>query len=163
MHHATKKALVKKYGEMPFETTNALFHAIKNGEELNDEEAQEIVKGIEELKHVPKEEVLKAQPISKEVPGKNLYDKWRGIWNPSKTERVPGTGDVYITEWLFETIEVKANRTGIPLEEKVYRTFNDTHFMPVGKTPTEQLYPAGTKDPIVFAINDQGRFEQIIK
>lgn len=160
LHYTKKKAAVKLYATKTWDAPDEFFEAVKaEYPEVTAEELSEILNSA--LSPTINDAVSAVNGMSM-PPGKKLYDKWRGQWNATKTERVPGSKDVLYSEWTFERLETKANKTGIPLSEREYRIFNDTHFMPLGKVPTEQLYLTGDNAPIIFKLDSTGdRYNQI--
>lgn len=170
MHHKTKEAAIKKLKlDNPGITDDEIqvhLEAMETPEEVNPlpgKPGGELAAALARIRELESKLPAPQSHINHEALAKmKKYDRWRGMWVSHKEERIPGTVNKLITEWIFETLDVKPLGTGIPLHFKDYKLFNDTHFMAKGKTPTEILYPAGTKEEVVFYIDDDGKWQQRI-
>ncbi len=131
---------------------------------ITDEEIDTELAKMEPVEKLVNAVLSESETIGKDINGipvgKKLYDKWRGQWVASRQERIRGSRDMLTTEWTFERLDTKANKTGIPLEDHQYATFNNGHFMALGKTATEMLYPHGDKTDPIFELCDDGNYRQ---
>jgi hypothetical protein len=144
MHANALSAAVKRHGHLASKAAE-LTEALKaDPKGFSEDEIQEIFTAITEPVGVNK--ALNGLPAA--PAGKQLYDKWRGSWVPTKTIRNPFSGQDMVIQWRFDRLEQKANKTNIPLTEREAELFNTTRRLQSATTPTEQLYLAGTAEPI---------------
>lgn len=147
LHHKTIASAVEKYGHLAPRAAH-LIEALKADEKAwTEEQVQEIFTAITSPKEGKSEVKENVQP-----PTLNrLFDKWPGMWKAHKGVK-DAKGETFVTEWLFVTEGEAPNKTGIPLAQQQADLFNITRQLRQGKTRTEQLYPAGTKDEIIDVV-----------
>lgn len=161
LHHKTLESAVNKYGHLAGKATE-LIAALKADEKGYDDEAvNEIFTAITHPKVGDELPPVKEPPLSPTSPKTPmpLFDKWRGEWKATKAIR-DARGEQFVTEWTFIRTDQKPNKTNIPMAQHQADLFNNTRRTPVGKIPTEQLFPAGDiKDIVWRPVNPNEEFK----